>query len=82
MYVYVLSDHTPPSALLEAAQAYCCAGCGGFIELTEVNKTWVAQLAHAADCSGNECSVRDDRTVIVPIEDLHSPRVLAIASSI
>jgi hypothetical protein len=71
MRVSVLSEHTPPTALMEAAQNFTCPGCGGFLELFEVHGHWVAEIAHAGACLGCECSVRDENTVVIPLEEAH-----------
>jgi hypothetical protein len=71
MRVSVLSDHTPPTALMEAAQSFTCAGCGGYLELFEFGGSWVAEIAHDRACLGCECSIRDEATVVIPLEDAH-----------
>lgn len=75
MQVRVLSDNEPPEALVQAARSYFCPGCTGFIELCQSGSLWTANLAHDRDCSGCECSVRDEKTVVIPLARAHRARV-------
>jgi hypothetical protein len=67
MRVSILSDAKPPDALLQAAQAYFCPGCAGFIELYRAGSSWMAELAHDRGCRACECSYRDEETIIIPL---------------
>jgi hypothetical protein len=67
MRVSVLSDAKPPEALLQAAGAYRCPGCAGFIELSRSGSSWTAELAHDRACPACERSFRDEETVVIPL---------------
>jgi hypothetical protein len=67
MRVRILSDAKPPDALLQAARAYCCPGCAGFIELCRYGSAWTAELAHDRACRACEPSFRDEEAVIIPL---------------
>jgi hypothetical protein len=67
MRVSIRSGAKPPDALLQAAQAYFCPGCAGFIELYRAGSSWMADLAHDRGCRVGERSYRDEETVIIPL---------------
>jgi hypothetical protein len=74
MRVSILSDAKPPDALLQAARAYRCLGCAGFIELYRSGSAWTAELAHDGACRACECSFREEETVIISLEEAHLRR--------